>query len=220
MAFSAQQTRRAGAILLVVVLVLVVAVGALVISGFGSSSGTSSASSDQGSSSSTTTDAMETVDEQYGSAVETLLAQYEADPSNPSTLLSLANGYFDWGVAALSHASDDDDVAHAEELLEEAVARYDEYLADHPDAKSAIVDRAICVYYGGDTDAAIEALEELVNDLDATFAPAWANLGRFYEAAGRTDDAREAYEMALETAGEDDAYGVSDYAQARLDALE
>ena len=41
----------------------------------------------------------------------------------------------------------------------------------------------------------------------------------FYENDGRTDKARQAYVTAIEAAGDADAYGVRDYAQDRLDAL-
>ena len=40
----------------------------------------------------------------------------------------------------------------------------------------------------------------------------------FYESEGRTDDAKAAYERAVD-ADENDAYGVKTYAQQRLDAL-
>lgn len=165
-------------------------------------------------------DAMETVDAQYGTATQQLLTQYEADPSNPSALLNLANGYFDWGVAALNHASTTEEHAHATDLLTDAVGYYDTYLDANPAAKSAIVDRAICTFYTGDTDRAIAELEDLATNLDAGFAPAWANLGMFYEAAGRTDDARNAYQTAIDAAGDGDAYNVKAYAQERLDALQ
>ena len=128
-------------------------------------------------------------------------------------------GNIDWGVAALNHATYDDDRAHATELLEQAIGYYDEYLADNAGAKSALVDRAICVFYTGDHASAIAALEDLTQNVDPGFAPAWANLGMFYENDGRTDDARQAYETAIEAAGDADAYGVRDYAQGRLDAL-
>ena len=54
---------------------------------------------------------------------------------------------------------------------------------------------------------------------DATFAPAWANLGMFYESHGDADKAEKAYRKAVDTAAEDDTYGVGDYARERLEAL-
>ena len=103
------------------------------------------------------------------------------------------------------------------DALNQAIARYDDYLEDNPGSKSVEVDRAICIFYTGDVDRAISTLEEFVAQ-DDTFGPAWANLGMFYESEERIDDARAAYEHAIET-DPDDAYGVLTYAQQRLDAL-
>lgn len=226
MAFSDQQAGRARAIVLIVALIVVAALAVAVVSGVfspaaqsGDQSGQEQATSADGSETSTDGSAMESIDAQYGTAAQQLASQYEADPTNPSTLLNLANGYFDWGVAAMNHAASDEDSAHARELLARAVEYYDTYLADNPGAKSATVDRAICVFYAGDTDQAIEALEALISD-DPSFAPAWANLGMFYESQGSTEKAADAYRRAIEASAEDDAYNVGSYAQERLDALE
>lgn len=226
MAFSDQQAGRARAIVLIVALIVVAALAVAVVSGVfspaaqsGDQSGQEQATSADGSETSTDGSAMESIDAQYGTAAQQLASQYEADPTNPSTLLNLANGYFDWGVAAMNHAASDEDSAHAHELLARAVEYYDTYLADNPGAKSATVDRAICVFYAGDTDQAIEALEALISD-DPSFAPAWANLGMFYESQGSTEKAADAYRRAIEASAEDDAYNVGSYAQERLDALE
>lgn len=226
MAFSDQQAGRARAIVLIVALIVVAALAVAVVSGVfspaaqsGDQSGQEQAASADGSETSTDGSAMESIDAQYGTAAQQLASQYEADPTNPSTLLNLANGYFDWGVAAMNHAASDEDSAHARELLARAVEYYDTYLADNPGAKSATVDRAICVFYAGDTDQAIEALEALISD-DPSFAPAWANLGMFYESQGSTEKAADAYRRAIEASAEDDAYNVGSYAQERLDALE
>lgn len=226
MAFSDQQAGRARAIMLIVALIVVAALAVAVVSGVfspaaqsGDQSGQEQATSADGSETSTDGSAMESIDAQYGTAAQQLASQYEADPTNPSTLLNLANGYFDWGVAAMNHAASDEDSAHARELLARAVEYYDTYLADNPGAKSATVDRAICVFYAGDTDQAIEALEALISD-DPSFAPAWANLGMFYESQGSTEKAADAYRRAIEASAEDDAYNVGSYAQERLDALE
>lgn len=226
MAFSDQQAGRARAIVLIVALIVVAALAVAVVSGVfspaaqsGDQSGQEQATSADGSETSTDGSAMESIDAQYGTAAQQLASQYEADPTNPSTLLNLANGYFDWGVAAMNHAASDEDSAHARELLARAVEYYDTYLADNPGAKSATVDRAICVFYAGDTDQAIEALEALISD-DPSFAPAWANLGMFYESQGSTEKAADAYRRAIEASAEDDAYNVGSYAQERLDVLE
>ena len=136
MAFNSQQTTRARAIVLIAALVVVVAIAVAVIAGgfnpasqaaqgadtsAGTTAGQASTDGTSSDAADSDADAMETVDAQYGTAAQSLRAQHEADPTNPTTLLNLANGYFDWGVAALNHAADDDDEAHATELLNEAI---------------------------------------------------------------------------------------------------
>lgn len=232
MAFDAQQTRRAQAIVLVAAAVIVVAIAAVVFSGAltpGASNGTADSTSQaadgatdgssQAAGQAVTSGEhdMTHVDANYASVVEQLQAQYDSDPSNPSALLQLANGYFDWGVAAREVVATDEDDAHVVDLFNQAIARYDDYLEQNPDSKSVEVDRAISIFYAGDRDRAIAELESFTAE-DGSFGPAWANLGMFYETEGRTDEAIAAYERAIES-DSSDAYGVKDYAQQHLDAL-
>lgn len=241
MAFDAQQTGKARAVIVGVLVVVVIVVAVVLVFQMPGTSGTSGAgdagsssaaaqtadtsegaaqdSAGDAGSSASDTHTVDDIDAQYGTTVRSLKAQYEADPSNPSALYNLANAYFDWGLAVQNHAVSDDDAAHAVEVFKQAVSYYDTYLADNPDAKSVTVDRAICVFYTGDHTAAITDLEEMLAQ-DDSFAPAWANLGMFYENDGRTDDAQQAYERALATAGDDDPYNVKTYAEQRLEALE
>lgn len=131
--------------------------------------------------------------------------------------LTRANNFFDMGMAAMESAQDEESQQQAAGLFAQAVEYYDEYLKAAPSV-SAEVDRAICVFYSGDHEGAIADLEALVKR-DGTFAPAWANLGMFYESHGDTAKAKEAYQQALDAAKKEDTYGVKDYAQQRLDAL-
>lgn len=231
MAFDAQQTRRAQVIVLAATAVIVVAIAAVVFSGAltpGAANGTADSTSQvadgaaDGSSQAagqavSSEHDMTHVDANYASVIEQLQAQYDSDPSNPSALLQLANGYFDWGVAARGVGATDEDDAHVVDLFNRAIARYDDYLEQNPDSKSVEVDRAISIFYAGDRDRAIAELESFTA-ADGSFGPAWANLGMFYETEGRTDEAIAAYERAIES-DSSDAYGVKDYAQQHLDAL-
>lgn len=234
MAFNQAQTRTVRVVVVSLTLVAVIVLAVAVVGGgiFGASSQASDqggaetqsqnqASADEGSSSgSGSSDAaitMEQVDAQYGQATDTLESQYEADPGAIS-LSSLANSYFDWGVAARSCVEDSDDDAHVVDLFSKAIAHYDDYLEEYGSDNSVQVDRAIAIFYTGDHDTAISTLEQFVSETD-DFGPAWANLGMFYESENRVDDARSAYEKAID-ADTDNSYGVKDYAQARLDALD
>ena len=224
MAFSAQQTKRMQVVIVAAIAIVVAVIAFVVLSGAFAPRPASDADAAQTSTSSDATASgasdehdMSHVDANYTSTIEQLQAQYDADPTNPSTLLQLANGYFDWGAAAQQVAATDEDSKHVVDLFNQAIARYDDSLEDNPGSKSVEVDRAICIFYTGDVDRAISTLEEFVAQ-DDTFGPAWANLGMFYESEERIDDARAAYEHAIET-DPDDAYGVLTYAQQRLDAL-
>lgn len=139
------------------------------------------------------------------------------DAASEDDPLTRANNFFDMGMAAMESAQDEESKQQAAGLFAQAVEYYDEYLAT-ASSSSAEVDRAICVFYSGDHEGAIADLEALVKR-DSTFAPAWANLGMFYESHGDTAKAKKAYQQALDAAKKEDTYGVKDYAQQRLDAL-
>ena len=139
------------------------------------------------------------------------------DAAGEDDPLTRANNFFDMGMAAMESAQDEESQQQATGLFAQAVEYYDEYLAT-ASSSSAEVDRAICVFYSGDHEGAIADLEALVKR-DSTFAPAWANLGMFYESHGDTAKAKKAYQQALDAAKKEDTYGVKDYAQQRLDAL-
>ena len=139
------------------------------------------------------------------------------DAASEDDPLTRANNFFDMGMAAMESAQDEESQQQATGLFAQAVEYYDEYLAT-ASSSSAEVDRAICVFYSGDHEGAIADLEALVKR-DSTFAPAWANLGMFYESHGDTAKAKKAYQQALDAAKKEDTYGVKDYAQQRLDAL-
>lgn len=131
--------------------------------------------------------------------------------------LTLANNFFDMGMSAMNGAKSEEDRQKARDVFRQAIVHYDEYLEDNA-TPSAEVDRAICVFYAGEHERAIADLEAFV-ERDATFAPAWANLGMFYESHGDAGKAERAYRKAVDTASEDDTYGVGDYARDRLEAL-
>lgn len=237
MAFNSEQKKRTQAgvviavLVLAIILLVVVLTGALTPKASSSSTGSaetstsaragssdSSSSTSASASTSSSIDSIDDVDTMYGAAAEQLKSQYEQDTSNPSALLNLANGYFDWGAAAMEYSESDDDAEHVTDLFTQAIAYYDQYLEANPDSKSVEVDRAICVFYSGDTEGAIADLEQFTAE-DDSFGPAWANLGMFYENAGETDKAKAAYEKAVET-DPDDTYQVKTYAEQRLAALE
>lgn len=150
---------------------------------------------------------------QYSTIVSSLEARLDDDPDNLAALLNLAQNYMSWGYSAVSQSTTDEERDYANGLLDQAISYFDRYL-ELNDANSARVDRALCLYYQGDTDGAIAALEQISED-SPDFAPAWANLGMLYENQGDTDKAKEAYRQASET-DPDDEYGAKSFADRRL----
>lgn len=159
---------------------------------------------------------IDTVDERYSATADSLKAKVEADGSDKASLINLANTYYTWGTAVNNYASSDEQKAHVTELLNNAITYYDQYLA-LGDSGAAYVNRALCQYYIGDTDAAREALEKYVVT-NASYAPAWSNLGMMYNAAGETEKALQAYNNVL-TVDPNDEYGLKSNAQSQVDSL-
>jgi tetratricopeptide (TPR) repeat protein len=149
----------------------------------------------------------------YAPTVSSLESKLSSDPNNLATLLNLAQDYMSWGYTSLSSSTTDEETTYSTGLLQKAVEYYDRYLALN-DSSAAKVDRALCEFYAGSTEAAQADLEQVTVD-DPGYGPAWANLGMLYEYAGDTDKATEAYQKAVD-ADPDDEYGAKSFANQRL----
>lgn len=181
----------------------------------GSSSNAASSSSDASSASDAKSAAQ--VDEDYQAQVDSLtekLAANSTGSTHLATVAALGNAYMDWGDGLLQASDADDVIEHRQDVFTQAISYYDQYLEEDPDSNSVQVDRAICTYYAGDEQGAIEALEQFVAG-NADFSPAWMNLGIFYEMQGQTDEATAAYSAAVEADGKD-SYNLASYAQLRM----
>lgn len=206
---------------IIIVLFAVVLVIGICMPFFSSCSMASSSSSqDTQGSTSSSSEAQTTaqVDETYGDLISTLESRLEADPGDLSTLASLGNNYMDWGQA-LQQASDaSENEEHISETFAKAVDYYDQYLEEDPDSNAVRVDRACCMYYAGQEDEAIAALEDFTAENDS-FAPAWANLGIFLYLQDDLDAAKDAFSQAIE-ADPEDAYNVSAICQMYVAIIE
>lgn len=152
----------------------------------------------------------------YQPVISSLEAKLDQDPKNLAAILNLAQNYMSWGYTSLRSSSTDEETSYSQGLLKTAISYYDQYLALN-DSSAAKVDRALCEYYLGENDAAQSDLEALTQ-ADASYGPAWANLGMLYESAGDTDKATDAYQKAID-ADADDAYGAKSFATQRLVSL-
>ncbi len=155
-------------------------------------------------------------DSHYQPLVDELKANLEANPSDLASILNLGNYYMDWALEASSSAYTDEETLYVSDLYDEAIAYFDRYLEIN-DSKDIRSRRALCMYYAGDTQEAIAALEEFTAEV-TDYAPSWLYLGVMYEATGRGDDALAAYLKATET-DPDDLYGMRSYATERIAAL-
>jgi len=121
-----------------------------------------------------------------------------------------------WGVQVVYNGTTDADTSHGNDLLNQAVSYFNQYLALN-DSTSVKVDCALCQLYGGDTSGALASLKQITTDTP-DYGPAWANLGLVYEMSGDTDSAISAYEKA-QTTDANDEYGAKSYATQRIAAI-
>lgn len=159
---------------------------------------------------------IEKVDERFEPDLIDMDKALERDPSDKDTLLKAGEACLSWGSYVRMLATVDAEVSHANEILERGVGYFDRLIAIEP-SDEASMNRAMCKFYEGDTSNAIQALEQLTTD-SPEYAPAWANLGMLYESANRADEARAAYQSAIDLDADDKA-GARSYAQSRLDAM-
>ncbi len=153
---------------------------------------------------------------QYEEAIAPYKEKLEEDSENLAALLNVGQRYMSWGYSAYNSSTTDEEKAYSKGLLDKALSYFDKYLALN-DSVAVKVDCAMCSYYGGDTDAAIAAVEKITQD-NPDSALAWVNLGLMYESKYDNEKATEAYKKAIE-ADPDDEYGVKSYANTRLIAI-
>ena len=161
---------------------------------------------------------IESLDEDYQPVISDLEAKVAENAEDTASLLALGRYYFSWGASVAQLAQIDSETSHANELLGKAVEYYDKYL-ELEDSNEVRVDRALCLYYQEDVSGAVSALEELTQGGGADYAPAWSTLGSLYATRGDYDDAKAAYQRAIEL-DPDDEQGVKSSAESALESIE
>ena len=159
---------------------------------------------------------MDAVDANYKAVIDPLEAKLKENDQDLATLLNLGNDYMSWASDASTYATDDAGVEHVNDLYQKAMDYFDRYLKLN-DSVVVKASRAMCQLYSGDADGALEALEALTKEAP-DYGPAWANIGLIHEYKGEQDEAKEAYQKAIE-ADPDDEYGAKTYANRRLAAM-
>lgn len=165
------------------------------------------------------------VESQYATLIASLTDRLSLDPTSMTYLGNLGNAYMDCAMAMRSAGDASSNEAKVAETFQAAVDYYDQYLAEvEEDPKAAdqdsintiTVDRAVCVFYAGDEDQAVEDLTAFLNE-QPDYAMGWYNLGAFYEQMDEGDKAREAYNKVVELDPDGTA---GSYAQLRLMILD
>jgi tetratricopeptide (TPR) repeat protein len=197
----------------VLVILIVVFVGSFVSIGTGLFSGTG-----QQNTGTTGTDSLATINAQYQPAVAALTSQLQSEPESYTALVSLGNTYFDWALKVQEASRTTTTAVGADQpLWVSAKDAYERAVEVKDDESPVRVDYAITLFYTGETNVAISTAEKVTKD-DPDFAPAWFNLGVFYQAAGENEKAIAAYERAVELDPEGTQIGL-DYANQQLQTL-
>lgn len=164
-------------------------------------------------------DPLASIDAQYGPTVQSLTSQLQSDPTSYTALVALGNTYFDWAAQTQQASQNNTSTAGADlPLWNSAKDAYARAVAVKPGESPVVVDYAIASFYTGDTDGAVKLAEQVTKD-DADFPPAWFNLGIFYSALQRNDDAVEAFEKYLELDPKGTQGGNPDFAKQQIEQL-
>lgn len=142
--------------------------------------------------------ALERIGQQFQPTVSSLTSLLASEPESYTVLVTLGNTYFDWANEIQKAAQTDATLIGADQPY--WVAAKDAYrraLAIKDDEPPVVVDYAITAHYTGETSKAIEAASRIAK-ANPDFAPAFFNLGIFYKALGKSEDAVAAFRRYLE----------------------
>lgn len=131
----------------------------------------------------------DTVAAQYTGSIDAFQAQLESDPTSFTVLVNLGNTYSNWGQELFKTQNG---VQPASQPVWTASATYyGQALAVQPGDPAVTTDYAISLFYSGQTNNAIAAVESVMAE-NPDFAPAFFNAGIFYSNAGRPAEAASA----------------------------
>lgn len=159
------------------------------------------------------------VDAKYQPNVAALTATLQSEPTSYTILVALGNTYFDWAINKQQASQSSSATAGADQPLWVAAKdAYSRALAVKAGEPPVEVDYSIALYYNGETDKAIARVEKVVK-ANPEFAPAYFNLGIFYEALGQADKALASFKkyLVLDPTGKQ---GNTQYAKDAVKRLE
>ncbi len=154
-------------------------------------------------------------DSTYQASIDEYQKQLDADSSDTSAYLHMADTYYKWGKAVMQGTKTS---SHDyKDLFKSAIANYNSYL-DGNSNTDATVNLANAYYYSDDKDSSIDVLKKLI-DKEPDNAMAYASLGYIY---AQSDDTKDLAEENLNKAVEldpDDKTGAKSQAQSILQSL-
>jgi tetratricopeptide (TPR) repeat protein len=144
-------------------------------------------------------DAVTAVKAQYDPQIRGLDAVLASNPTSYTLLVASGNAHFDYAFA-LGKLVSTQATAAAMPAVEQWTAARDAFkkaVAANKKADSGVqVDYAVATFYSGDTTEAVKIAGAVVKK-DPTFAPAYFNLGIFYEGLNNPEFAIAAYQKYL-----------------------
>ena len=139
-------------------------------------------------------DTLSAISKQYSAKAQAVDGQIAEDPGNADLLVGQARVYLDWANAILAAT---DAYGEARPTATVSVQYWERAFAIRPGDPEQLKDYAAALFYSGDLARATSVAEGIVAK-DPKYAPAYFNLGVFYGASNRLDDAIKAYQKALD----------------------
>jgi tetratricopeptide (TPR) repeat protein len=119
------------------------------------------------------------------------------DPNNYDLLVAQANLYHDWAGEVLQASQNDQTlIASAIPIWMAAIRYYERALEVKPGDPSVTTDMSVSRFYSGDASGAVKTALA-VTKTNPKFAPAYFNLGVFYENTGRKSESIGAFKAYL-----------------------
>ena len=163
--------------------------------------------------------AWDTIAAEYNATVAQNDQALKTNPTNYVILVQQGNTYFDWALKVMQASQTNQNLLGSDQPLWLSARQYYERAAAATTTIDAPVqtDLSIAYHYSGETSKAVETVNKVIVQ-NAEFAPAWFNLGVFYQAQGKNPDAVAAYQKALALDPKGQTTSV-DYAKQQIEVL-
>jgi len=177
--------------------------------------------SDTSSSATSTVDPVATINQRGQATVDALKSLAASQPTSYTAQVKVANAYFDWAQELSTPATGQSQITTAAmtaavDVWAQARAAYDQAVKLNKTFDPSVqTDHSIATFYSNDATSAIKLARE-VTVKKPDFAPAWLNLGLFYDSTGASVQAVIAYQKYLVL---DPKGNAATYATNRLKAL-